>query len=66
MDRFASSAALLLFLSILLMVAAIIKLASKGPVLFMPERSGQSGHTLDGLQLRTMHVDNDPAFTANL
>jgi lipopolysaccharide/colanic/teichoic acid biosynthesis glycosyltransferase len=60
MDLVGSCAALLLFFPIFVIVAAIIKLTSKGPVFFKQERLGQFGQTFNCLKFRTMHVDNDP------
>jgi lipopolysaccharide/colanic/teichoic acid biosynthesis glycosyltransferase len=60
MDVVGSCAALLLFFPIFVIIAAIIKLTSKGPVLFRQERLGQFGHTFNCLKFRTMRVDSDP------
>jgi lipopolysaccharide/colanic/teichoic acid biosynthesis glycosyltransferase len=55
------SSVLLLFLSPLLAaIALVIKLTSKGPVLFRQERLGQFGTSFKCLKFRTMHVNNDP------
>ena len=57
----AGSAALLLALSPLLAaIAAIIKLTSKGPVIFEQERLGRFGARFKCLKLRTMFTNNDP------
>jgi exopolysaccharide biosynthesis polyprenyl glycosylphosphotransferase len=57
----AGGAALLLVLSPLLAaIAAIIKLTSKGPVIFEQERLGRSGARFKCLKFRTMYTDNDP------
>ena len=57
----AGSAALLLALSPLLAtIAAIIKLTSKGPVIFEQERLGRFGARFKCLKFRTMFTNNDP------
>jgi lipopolysaccharide/colanic/teichoic acid biosynthesis glycosyltransferase/GGDEF domain-containing protein len=55
------SAALLLVLSpFLLVIMALIKLTSKGPMLFEQERLGQFGARFKCLKFRTMYANNDP------
>ncbi|HEY2645923.1 MAG TPA: sugar transferase [Candidatus Acidoferrales bacterium] len=57
----AGSAALLLVLSpFLLVIMALIKLTSKGPMLFEQERLGQFGARFKCLKFRTMYANNDP------
>jgi lipopolysaccharide/colanic/teichoic acid biosynthesis glycosyltransferase len=57
----AGSAALLLIISpILATVALLIKLTSKGPVLFEQERLGQFGARFKCLKFRTMYTNCDP------
>jgi lipopolysaccharide/colanic/teichoic acid biosynthesis glycosyltransferase len=57
----AGAAALLLVLSPLLAaIAAMIKLTSKGPVIFEQERLGRFGARFKCLKFRTMYTDNDP------
>jgi len=57
----AGSAALLLVLSpFLLVIMALIKLTSKGPVLFEQERLGRLGARFKCLKFRTMYSNNDP------
>lgn len=57
----AGSGALLLVLSPLLAaIAAIIKLTSKGPVIYEQERLGQLGARFKCLKFRTMYTNNDP------
>jgi len=57
----AGSAALILALSPLLAaIAAIIKLTSKGPVIFEQERLGRFGARFKCLKFRTMYTNNDP------
>jgi lipopolysaccharide/colanic/teichoic acid biosynthesis glycosyltransferase len=57
----AGAAALLLVLSPLLAaIAALIKLTSKGPVIFEQERLGRFGARFKCLKFRTMYTNNDP------
>lgn len=57
----AGSAALLLLLSpVFAIIAAAIKLTSKGPVLFGQERMGQFGKRFKFLKFRSMYVNNAP------
>lgn len=57
----AGSGALLLVLSPLLaLIAALIKLTSKGPVIFEQDRLGQFGVRFKCLKFRTMYANNDP------
>jgi lipopolysaccharide/colanic/teichoic acid biosynthesis glycosyltransferase len=58
---FAGSLALLLILApVMGVIAAAIKLGSKGPVIFRQKRVGQFGKNFDCLKFRTMVADNDP------
>jgi exopolysaccharide biosynthesis polyprenyl glycosylphosphotransferase len=59
MDIVGSSAALILLSPIFLAIAAIVKLTSKGPVLFKQERLGQFGRPFTFLKFRSMYVNND-------
>lgn len=55
------SSALLFFLGPLLaVIALVIKLTSKGPVIFQQERLGQFGVSFKCLKFRTMYANNDP------
>lgn len=55
------SAALLLLLSpILAVIVALIKLTSKGPVIYKQERLGQFGARFKCLKFRTMYINNNP------
>jgi lipopolysaccharide/colanic/teichoic acid biosynthesis glycosyltransferase len=57
----AGSAGLLLVLSpILAVIVALIKLTSKGPVIYKQERLGQFGERFKCLKFRTMYTNNDP------
>jgi lipopolysaccharide/colanic/teichoic acid biosynthesis glycosyltransferase len=53
---------LLLFSPLLLVVAVLIKMGSKGPVLFRQTRLGQYGHPFIFLKFRSMYVNNDPGL----
>jgi lipopolysaccharide/colanic/teichoic acid biosynthesis glycosyltransferase len=55
------SGALLLMLSpFLAAIVALIKLTSKGPVIYKQERLGQFGARFKCLKFRTMYTNNDP------
>jgi len=58
-DIAGGGAALLLLSPMLAAIAVIIKLTSKGPVLFEQERLGQFGVRFNCLKFRTMYVNND-------
>lgn len=59
MDIGGSLAALALFSPLFLLIVALVKLTSKGPVLFKQERLGQFGKTFTCLKFRSMHANND-------
>lgn len=75
-DVAASALALLTLLPFLLLVAAAIKLDSKGPVLFRQRRWGRDGKVIEVYKFRSMRTDmcdvsgvkqtveNDPRITA--
>jgi lipopolysaccharide/colanic/teichoic acid biosynthesis glycosyltransferase len=58
-DIAGSATLLLITLPFLAMIALIIKLTSKGPVLFEQERLGQGGARFKCLKFRTMHTNCD-------
>ena len=60
MDIVGSGTALILLAPLLVLIAVIIKLTSKGPVFFEQERLGLFGKTFRFLKFRSMYVDNDP------
>jgi len=60
MDIAGSAALILLLLPVLAAIAAIIKLTSKGPVLFAQERLGEFGARFKCLKFRSMYLNNDP------
>ena len=59
-DIVGSIVGLVLFAPLFLVIAALIRLTSPGPVLFRQERVGLCGSTFQFLKFRTMFVDNDP------
>lgn len=59
MDIAGSVVALVLSAPLLLLIAILVKLTSKGPVLFKQERLGQFGKTFTCLKFRSMRVNND-------
>ncbi|HZR56655.1 MAG TPA: sugar transferase [Terriglobales bacterium] len=59
MDVAGSLLALILFAPVFLLIAAAIKLTSKGPVFFEQKRVGQYGKSFVFLKFRSMHVNND-------
>jgi exopolysaccharide biosynthesis polyprenyl glycosylphosphotransferase len=59
-DIVGSAVILLLLSPVLLVVAALIKLTSKGPVIFKQERMGQFGARFMCLKFRTMYTNNNP------
>ena len=62
MDVSGSVMALLLLSPLFLSIAALIKLTSKGPVLFKQRRVGQDGVVFTFLKFRSMEVNNDPTI----
>ena len=59
-DIIGSGALLLVLSPFLLLITALIKLTSKGPVIFEQERLGQFGVRFKCLKFRTMYTNNDP------
>ena len=70
MDIVGSVLGLILFSPVFLFVSVLIRLFSKGPVLFRQERIGLQGKKFTFLKFRSMVVDNDPRihkeYTKNL
>ena len=56
-DRVGATVALLVFFPVMLLIAVLIRLDSRGPVLFRQERVGQGGRTFWIFKFRTMTVD---------
>lgn len=59
MDILGSLIAVMCLSPILLLTAAVVKLTSKGPVLFRQQRVGQYGKPFTFLKFRSMYVNND-------
>ena len=59
MDIVGSALALALLSPVFLLVAALVKLSSKGPVLFQQQRLGQFGKPFTFLKFRSMYANND-------
>ncbi|HTZ48936.1 MAG TPA: exopolysaccharide biosynthesis polyprenyl glycosylphosphotransferase [Verrucomicrobiae bacterium] len=59
-DVIGSLTALILFSPLFLLIGLLVKLTSKGPVLFQQERLGQFGKTFHCLKFRSMYANNDP------
>ncbi len=59
-DILGSLLALALFSPLFLLIAILVKLTSKGPILFRQERLGQFGRTFTFLKFRSMQAANDP------
>ncbi len=60
LDILGSLSALIVLLPLFAGIALLIKLTSKGPVLFRQTRVGQNGRMFTFFKFRSMHVDNDP------
>jgi lipopolysaccharide/colanic/teichoic acid biosynthesis glycosyltransferase len=59
MDISVSAAALLFLSPLFVLVAILVKLSSKGPILFRQERLGEFGKSFTFLKFRSMYVNND-------
>lgn len=59
-DIIGSGALLLVLSPFLTVIMALIKLTSKGPVIYRQERLGQFGQRFKCLKFRTMYTNNDP------
>ncbi len=57
MDFWGALFGIILFSPIMLIISALIKLTSPGPILFKQERMGLDGITFQTLKFRSMHVD---------
>jgi Undecaprenyl-phosphate glucose phosphotransferase len=60
-DKIAAAVALILLAPVMAVVALLIKLDSKGPVLFRQKRQGFNNELIDVLKFRTMYVDQSDA-----
>jgi lipopolysaccharide/colanic/teichoic acid biosynthesis glycosyltransferase len=61
-DIAGSIGGLILFSPFFLVIPALIKLTSKGPVFFRQTRVGSLGQTFTFLKFRSMHAGSDPAI----
>jgi exopolysaccharide biosynthesis polyprenyl glycosylphosphotransferase len=61
-DVAGSLGALILASPLLLVIAALVKMTSEGPVFFRQKRIGQYGREFTFLKFRSMYVNNDPAI----
>lgn len=61
-DVTGSLAAIAVAAPIFVGIAALIKLTSKGPILFRQDRVGQYGRKFTFLKFRSMYADNDPGI----
>jgi lipopolysaccharide/colanic/teichoic acid biosynthesis glycosyltransferase len=59
-DIIGSLIALLLIMPMFLIVGALVKLTSRGPILFCQKRVGRYGKEFTFYKFRTMSTDNDP------
>jgi lipopolysaccharide/colanic/teichoic acid biosynthesis glycosyltransferase len=59
LDRTGAVALLVAVAPVLLLLAAAVKLTSRGPVLFRQERVGRAGDAFHMIKLRSMYVDAD-------
>ena len=59
-DIVGSLAGLIVCLPVFLVIAAAIKLTSRGPILFRQARLGQYGRKFTFLKFRSMYANNDP------
>src|SRR5262245_27195392 len=62
LDIAGSLTLLIAFSPVFLIVAALIKLVSKGPVFFRQQRIGYTGRPFTMLKFRTMHVNAEPGI----
>src|SRR5581483_10509289 len=58
-DVVGSGVGLIIGAPIFLLIAALVKLSSKGPVFYRQQRIGQHGMPFTFLKFRTMYVNND-------
>ena len=62
MDVVGGGGALVFFAPVFLLISLVIKISSRGPILFRQQRIGQHGEPFTFLKFRTMQVNNDPAL----
>lgn len=63
-DVCGAGVAMVLLSPLLLAIALLVKLSSRGPVLFRQTRVGWRGRNFDMLKFRSMRVETDPAMEA--
>ncbi|MEX2242835.1 MAG: exopolysaccharide biosynthesis polyprenyl glycosylphosphotransferase [Fimbriimonadaceae bacterium] len=63
LDIFGSLFLCALFLPLMLVIAALIKLTSKGPVFYSSKRAGLMGRPFNFYKFRSMYVDADKRLT---
>ncbi len=61
-DIVGSLIALIVGTPLFVLIAILIKITSRGPILFRQERIGQHGQSFEFLKFRSMHADNDPTI----
>jgi lipopolysaccharide/colanic/teichoic acid biosynthesis glycosyltransferase len=61
MDIAGSLVAMLLFLPVFLVIALLVKISSRGPVLFCQKRVGSYGRPFEFYKFRSMYSNNDPS-----
>ncbi len=59
LDITGSVIALIVFLPLFIIIPALVKLSSKGPVLFRQTRVGERGRPFTFLKFRSMHINGD-------
>ena len=62
----ADAAVLVLTAPLLLLLAALVKLSSPGPVFFIQERVGLDGKPFKLVKFRTMRIEGDPALVPKM
>lgn len=60
MDIIGSIIALILFSPLFVVISALVKISSEGPILFKQERLGQYGKKFIFLKFRTMYINSEP------
>ncbi len=63
-DRLLAGVALVLLSPLLLVLAALVRLSSPGPILFRQQRTGRDGRVFELLKFRTMIAADDAAIYA--
>jgi hypothetical protein len=65
-DKIAASIALILLAPVMVVIALLIKLDSKGPVLFRQKRQGFNNQLIEVLKFRSMYVDQSDVDASKL